>query len=83
VKHWYPSKGYWTWSVGENLLWRSPGVTPAQVVEMWLNSPAHREVLLDGDWREVGIAAVHVGNAPGTFHGQDVTIVAADFGARA
>jgi uncharacterized protein YkwD len=47
-----------------------------------MNSPPHRANLLSPRWREVGLAAVHVGRAPGVYGGREVTIVTADFGVR-
>jgi uncharacterized protein YkwD len=82
VQRYYGSAGYEYWSVGENLLWRSPGVDPAEAVRMWLASPPHRKNVLSPQWREVGLAAVRVAAAPGAFAGLDVTIVTADFGVR-
>ena len=82
VARWYPSKGWRYWTVGENLLWSSPDVTPSRAVTMWMNSPEHRANLLSGAWREIGLSAVHFDTAPGTYGGQAVTIVTADFGAR-
>lgn len=70
------------WIVGENLLWRSPDVTPGQALQMWLASPPHRHVLLLASFREIGVAAVHVTAAGGAYGGHDVTIVVADFGGR-
>jgi uncharacterized protein YkwD len=70
------------WSVGENLLWSSPSVDAAAALQMWENSPPHLENLLTPRWREVGISAVHVAAAPGTYGGRAVTIVTADFGVR-
>jgi uncharacterized protein YkwD len=49
---------------------------------MWLNSPEHRKILLTARWREIGLAAVHVTSASGTYGGREVTIVTADFGVR-
>jgi len=49
---------------------------------MWMASPEHRANLLTARWRQVGLSAVHVAAAPGTFNGLDVTIVTADFGVR-
>ncbi len=82
IKRFYSVEGYRSWALGENLLWRSPGVTPAQALQMWLTSPPHRRVLLEPDFREIGLAAVHATRAPGDFRSLDVTIVVADFGAR-
>ena len=54
----------------------------ARALKLWMHSPEHRANLLSPDWREVGLSAVHVDSAPGTYHGLGVTIVTADFGAR-
>ena len=82
IAHWYASSGYSYWSVGENLLWSSPNVDPSEAMQLWMNSPPHRQNILDPHWREVGIAAVHVPGAPGTFRGLSVTIITTDFGVR-
>src|SRR4051812_44968760 len=82
VQHYYGSNGFGLWSVGENLLWSSPDVDAAAAIKMWMESAEHRANLLTPRWREIGLAAVHQTAAPGTFHGLDVTIVAADFGVR-
>jgi uncharacterized protein YkwD len=78
----YPSTGYASWSVGENLLWSSPDVTAANALHMWVDSPEHLRNLLDPSWREIGVSAVHAADAPGVFHGLPVTIVTTDFGTR-
>jgi uncharacterized protein YkwD len=82
VARWYPSRGWRTWSVGENLLYRSPDVDAESGVEMWMNSPAHRANLLSRSWREIGISAIHFDAAPGEYDDAPVTIVTADFGYR-
>lgn len=82
IQKWYGSAGYKKWQVGENLLWASPDVTPKRAVEMWLDSPPHRAVLLNPAWRQIGLQAVRAKDAPGVFGGRNVTIVAAAFGAR-
>jgi uncharacterized protein YkwD len=66
--------------VGETLLWGSPSVDAAQALDRWLASPAHRGVLLDGRFREIGVSAVSAQDAPGTYGGLDVTVVVADLG---
>jgi uncharacterized protein YkwD len=78
----YPKPADGDWRVGENLVWSSPSLSARDALELWLNSPPHRQNLLTAVWREVGIAAVHASSAPGVFSGQDVTILAADFGVR-
>jgi uncharacterized protein YkwD len=82
VQSYYGSARYRYWSVGENLLWKSPSIGAAEAVQMWLDSPPHRKNLLAPEWREIGLAAVSAAAAPGTFEGLDVTIVTADFGVR-
>jgi uncharacterized protein YkwD len=44
------------YSVGENLAWVTPGVTPREVMRAWLASPAHRANLLDRRFRDTGVA---------------------------
>jgi uncharacterized protein YkwD len=66
--------------VGEALLWGAPSVDAAQALARWLASPPHRGVLLDRRFREIGLGAVSVQNAPGTYGGLDVTVVVADLG---
>jgi uncharacterized protein YkwD len=82
VRRHYGPAGYRYWSVGETLMWSSAPPAPSAVVENWMRSPGHRLVLLDARWRELGISAVRVDDAPGSFGGLDATIVTADFGAR-
>jgi uncharacterized protein YkwD len=78
----YASSPSHYWSVGENLLWSSPDIDGAHALQLWLASPEHRKNLVNPAWREIGVSAVHVVQAPGVFHGLDVTIVTTDFGVR-
>jgi uncharacterized protein YkwD len=82
VAKWYGSRGFAHWTVGENLLWASPTVSPEQAVKLWLDSAPHRRVLLSPRWTQIGLAAIHVRNGTGVYNGLEVTIVTADFGAR-
>lgn len=82
IQAFYGSSPWRYWSVGENLLWSSPDVSPSKALQMWLASPEHRANLLNPRWREIGVAAVHVAAAPGVYKGLDVTIVTTDFGVR-
>ena len=82
IGRYYPIRGAHYWSVGENLLWSSPDVDAAGALNLWLGSPEHRRILLTARWREIGLSAVHVTSAPGTYGGREVTIVTADFGVR-
>ncbi len=78
----YPAGPLRYWSVGENLLWSSPDIDAQRALQLWIASPEHKANLLTARWREIGISAVHVVAAPGTFRGLDVTIVTTDFGVR-
>ena len=82
VKAFYSSSPWSYWSVGENLVWSSPDLTPAKALELWMNSPGHRRNILTSRWQEIGVSAVHVPAAPGVYKGMDVTIVTTDFGVR-
>ena len=82
IARFYSLSGKHYWSVGENLLWSSPDVSASSALDMWLNSPEHKKILLTARWREVGLSAVHMISAPGTYGGREVTIVTADFGVR-
>ncbi|MBA3733705.1 MAG: CAP domain-containing protein [Actinobacteria bacterium] len=82
ISRYYSVAGKQYWSVGENLLWSSPDVDATGALNMWLNSPEHRTILLTARWREIGLSAVHVASASGTYGGREVTIVTADFGVR-
>jgi uncharacterized protein YkwD len=80
ARYYLPNVGYW--SVGENLAWGAPDLSPQTVLQMWLNSPPHRENLMTARWRQIGVSAIHVASAPGTFGGGPATIVTVDFGVR-
>jgi uncharacterized protein YkwD len=82
LQRFYVVKGFKQWSVGENLVWGAPDLSGDDAVQWWLGSPEHRANLLSTNWREIGLAAVHVPIAPGTFGGGEATVVTADFGTR-
>jgi uncharacterized protein YkwD len=78
IQRFYPRPA----ALGETLLWWSPDAGATAIVDEWLSSPEHREILLDPSYREVGVSAVHDTAAPGDFEGLEATIVTADFGSR-
>lgn len=82
MRNFYSARGFRRWSAGENLLWASPGFTPANAVQQWLASPIHRRVMLTPSWRELGVGVVTATAAPGAYGGRDVQIAAAEFGKR-
>ena len=82
VQRFYAQRDSRTWSVGENLLWSSGGLTARAALDLWMKSPGHRRNILTARWRELGVSAVKVSAAPGVFGGLDVVIVTTDFGVR-
>ncbi len=82
IARFYPSTGYRSWWVGENLLYSTSPLNAARALVMWLNSPDHRRIILAARWREFGLGAVEVASAPGVYGGHTVTIVTTDFGVR-
>jgi uncharacterized protein YkwD len=78
----YPSAGFPTRSVGENIAWASPDLSAKDALQIWLDSPQHRKILLSKTWREIGIGAVRVEGSSRVFGGGPATIVTADFGDR-
>ena len=82
IKRYYPQQGSSYWSVGENLVWRSPNLGAAKAMSLWIASPPHRANLLSKQWRQVGVSAVGVVHAPGVYGGRNVTIITTDFGVR-
>lgn len=82
VRRFYPIAGYGVWSAGENLLYSTADLDPAGAIKAWLESPAHRDNLLNPKWREVGIGSLHAAAADGTFGGQPTWVITMDFGVR-
>lgn len=82
VERYYGSNGYARWQVGETLLWYSPDVTAAAAVDAWMHSPPHRKIILTPAFRELGVASLHTPSAPGSYAGDEVTVITADFGLR-
>lgn len=82
IRHYYGAKNYSYWSVGENLVWESPSLTAAAALKLWIASPPHLANLLSKEWRQIGVSAVSVDQAPGVFGGRHVVIITTDFGVR-
>lgn len=83
IRRFWPGCAGCSWSVGENLYWRFPNPTAAQVVAGWLNSPPHRRNLLRPGWRGIGVSAVLTLDPFGAFAGvPSAMVVAAEFGRR-
>jgi uncharacterized protein YkwD len=75
----YALKGWRYWRAGECVGYVSGLLaTPEAMVDMWLQSSAHRAIILNPRWRDVG-----VGCALGAFKGTDgVRLFTLDFGRR-
>jgi uncharacterized protein YkwD len=82
IQHYYPMHHYTYWTVGENLLFASPSIGADAAMKLWIASPEHLRNLLDPNWRNLGVSAVHVLDAGGVYGGNEVTIITTDFGAR-
>jgi uncharacterized protein YkwD len=83
IRWYWPGPGYRSWSAGENLAWGAPDISASRTVTNWMNSSGHRANILNPRWRYIGLAAVHVDDPAGYYRSwDDVTIVAAEFGAR-
>jgi uncharacterized protein YkwD len=82
IRHYYPSAGHSYWSVGENLVWAAPSLTAAGAMKLWIASPEHLANLLSRQWRQLGVSAVSVTNAPGVYGGSNAIIITTDFGVR-
>ena len=82
IERFYPLRGYAYWSVGENLLWAAAGVSAGHAMQMWIGSPPHLANLLAPRWRQIGISAVGVVDAPGVYGGRSIVIITTDFGVR-
>ncbi len=45
------------YAVGQNIAWGTGSdTTPAHIVEEWMASPPHREIMLSGEYRDAGVA---------------------------
>ena len=69
--------GYSGGTLGETIGWGAGTLaTPSSIVQGWMNSPPHRAILLDGDFRKIGLG-VAAGSPEGIAEAATVT---ADFG---
>jgi uncharacterized protein YkwD len=79
IESYYHGKGA---AVGEVMYWAEGAASAARAIAWWLGSSTHRPQILSPRFREVGVGAVHVDDAPGYFGGRDVTLVVVDLGRR-
>ncbi|MCA9366666.1 hypothetical protein KC887_00170 [Candidatus Kaiserbacteria bacterium] len=74
--YWFKQAGYTYAHAGENLAIHF--TDSSEVVEAWMNSPTHRENIVNSLYTEIG-----VGTAKGTYEGYDTVYVVQLFGAPA
>jgi uncharacterized protein YkwD len=82
IRRFYPSRGFRSWSVGENLLYQTDALSSTEALAAWRSSPPHSRTLFVPAWRDVGIGALWTDSAPGEFVDAAVSVVTVDFGAR-
>ena len=82
LKRFYSPAGYASWTAGENLLYNTATIDATTAIQAWLDSPPHRENLLNPAWREVGVGSIHATAAGGTFGGEPTWVITMDFGSR-
>ena len=82
IKHYYGTRGWRSWTVGETLLSSSVEIPAREIVATWLDSPPHREVILSATYRDGGVGVFYTASAAGAFGNQPALVVTADFGQR-
>jgi uncharacterized protein YkwD len=82
IRRFYPSRGFDSWSVGENLLFSTDELAAAGAVAAWLDSSSHRRNMLSPAWRDVGVGVWRAAAAPGDFGGANASVITVDFGSR-
>lgn len=74
-------RGARLWLVGENLVWGTGELsTPGNLVQAWMESPAHRANLLRGRFKEVGVGVVR--GTPTNASEPDGVTVSSEYGFR-
>ncbi|MBI3573274.1 MAG: hypothetical protein HY092_03690 [Candidatus Kerfeldbacteria bacterium] len=73
--YWFQQVGYAYTAAGENLA--IDFVDSADVIQAWMESPDHRQNILNAKYHDLGVAVL-----PGTVDGRETTIVVQLFGSR-
>ena len=69
-----------SWTVGENLAWGVRGESSAAaIVDAWMHSPPHREMILRNGIQDVGVGVI--AGRPGSSRAKGATYTA-DFGVK-
>lgn len=61
-------------TVGETIAWGAQSGTPAELVRRFMNSAGHREILLDGRYRDIGIGLAIGAPVAGVSDGATLTV---------
>lgn len=72
-------EGYNYLVIGENLAAGTFG-SSQDLVKAWMNSPGHRENMLNKGYQEIGVAVAQVSFAPAPFNGRRVWVAVQEFG---
>jgi uncharacterized protein YkwD len=70
IRRYYAARNDSYWSVGENLVWRSPSLSAPEALSLWIASPPHLANLLSTQWHQIGVSAVSVAHGPGVYGGR-------------
>jgi len=59
IRYGYTVTGFRSWRLAENIAWcGGTSSTPEQIVRGWMNSTAHRAIILTASYRDIGIGVV-------------------------
>jgi len=73
-------KGSSSWALGENIAWGSGTLaTPAEIVQMWMDSSGHRDNILSRNFEHIGIGVARGAPVAGV---DDAATYTTDFGRR-
>jgi uncharacterized protein YkwD len=82
IRRYYSPTGFASWTAAENLLTSASVLSARRAVALWLQSPPHRQNLLDPTLRDAGIGAAFTGSARGDFGRGGAWVVTLDLGNR-
>jgi uncharacterized protein YkwD len=83
VRYGYGRQGYHHWKAGENIYWGAQLYSsPVICVDSWMDSPAHRAVILTKGFRDLGVGAYKTDSGFGGVDGV-VWVFTMDAGLRA
>ncbi|MEI6727486.1 MAG: CAP domain-containing protein [Actinomycetes bacterium] len=70
IRSGYTVRGYKVWKAGENIYWGANLMSsPVAAVDAWMQSAAHRAVILTKGFRDIGVGAVQAPDGGGQASG--------------